>query len=153
MQPGSLHRRVLLYRESARHLWNTCFAPRANATDAGQLLDAFERIAQELFTSMTGHVLRNPGDTRPVPARIEVHVHAEAEVMVSREPGSMGSWDHPVTAAGSGGLRAAFLGFFDWDELGPRDFAYCRLDIAGFPAHPELVGHHCLVHVRDAAFG
>ena len=148
--PASLHERVLLYREAARHLWNTCFAPRATTADVGKLLDAFDRIRPVLFASLTGYELQLAGVAAPI--AIDVVVRPHCELMTNRDAEGGSYWDHPLRRTGAHGLRGRFVDFFDWDCLGVRDFAFCMLEITACAERPDVVGRRCLVHVRDVEF-
>jgi hypothetical protein len=59
-------------------------------------------------------------------------------------------WDHPVNRIAPGEARMRFVRFFDWDELGPRDFEYLQVRLAEFPAHRDLVGRYALVEFEYA---
>ena len=54
-------------------------------------------------------------------------------------------WDHPISTISPNDGVLEFLDYFDFDELGCRDFKYVRARIQEFPGHPELVGREALL--------
>jgi hypothetical protein len=150
---------VLRYREAARHLWN-CFLHEA-ATESWPALHDWEGLKQGLFTTL---VLRRCGhddcaalllapDTfgfswvKPI-AHVCVEPTTEVPVMVSRDPGHGGYWDHPVNRLGPGDAEMRFIDFFDWDQDAMRDFQYYHVAIESCSRHPALAGHEALLEVQ-----
>jgi hypothetical protein len=69
--------------------------------------------------------------------------------MVNRET-TCGYWDHPLHFIEDGELDLRFLQFFDWWDLGFRDFEHYRVRIVGSERHPSLIGRDALVPVGSA---
>jgi len=144
------------YRECARHLWNCYFAKDAELRQDWDLRDEFNAIAVGLFRSL---VLRKLGreDAEVVPdhivarrpllfLRLEPPVGSVIHVNRSAEMTS-GYWDDPVNRVDPDALDLRFVQYFDWWQLGFRDFAYYRVRIEGSRSHPDLIGRDALVPV------
>lgn len=147
------------YREAARHIWNTAFrvAP-VNFDDR----DSFSRVASELFKA----IVLDPiglGDVRlsemsnPAPshfAKIAVVPSADRiPILVNRETKEAhGYWDDPVNQLGRDEADLRFVQFFDWDELGARDFEYVLVRIVSWHSHPHLVTRYALVEYTTVKF-
>jgi hypothetical protein len=84
-------------------------------------------------------------DRKPLPF-LRVVAKSAADLHINRETSS-GYWDFPVVDPGD--LELHFLQFFDWWELGHRDFAYYRVRIAASESYPALVGKDALVRVGE----
>lgn len=151
------------FREAARHLWNTAFH-RPDAHREGGVAwdrrDAFSRVATELFTAIvlaplevTDQRLAPLWDHAAAPLTcFEVNPSASAiPIMINRASPRTGYWDDPVRQIASGEARMQFVRFFDWDELGYRDFQYVETLMVDVPAHPELVGRYALIEFGHAS--
>ncbi len=69
-----------------------------------------------------------------------IHVNRSAEM-------TSGYWDDPVNRVEPDALDLRFGQYFDWWQLGFRDFAYYRVRIEGSRPHPGLIGRDALVPV------
>jgi hypothetical protein len=143
------------HRECSRHLWNTYFWPQAETDDDWDLRDRFESIVAELFASLVLWPLERE-EFKPTPANWEplkpvefirvvpIKSLLQCPILINREISS-GYWDHPVTAIDSADTDMRFIQYFDWSNLGHRDFEFIRVHIARSIAHPEIVGHNALL--------
>jgi hypothetical protein len=71
--------------------------------------------------------------------------------MINREPLTCdGSWDHPLQRVAEGDVDLRFVRWFDFDELGFREFRYylVRIDSA---AREEIVGRAALIECEHAS--
>jgi hypothetical protein len=59
-------------------------------------------------------------------------------------------WDHPVGHAKPHEVELLYRGYFDWDELGTRDYQYYLVEIAHFTNHAEVERRQGLVEVCHA---
>jgi hypothetical protein len=146
--------RMAEFREAARHLWNTHLRHLAEPEQDWDVRDAFNSVAVTLFRLL---VLRPLGredweylpdqfaDRKPLPF-LRVVAKSATDLHINRETTS-GYWDFPVVDAGD--LELHFLQFFDWSELGHRDFAYYRVRIGGSKRYPALVGKDALVRIGE----
>jgi hypothetical protein len=66
--------------------------------------------------------------------------------MVNRGKGT-GYWDDPLRSVDKGEIDLRFVQFFDWSELGFREFQFYRGRIVGSEKHPHLVGRDALIPV------
>jgi len=145
---------VALYREAARHLWNSAFHTTQPDWDTR---DSFSRVATELFTALvlepiryTKHRLPRMSEAEPAHFRhIAVVAHTnDVPIMVNRSSESSGYWDDPVTRVRRDEAELRFVTFFDWNELGQRDFKFVLVRIVGWPAHPQLVDRYALLEFQ-----
>lgn len=167
------------YREAVRHLWNTLFAgsdltdfdavdefaeiedrlfnavvvPRVIAL-GGRVSDGGDPESQRALSSAPARALRCgcvlPGlrdSLRVVPS-----ISHGTPIMIQnpREGDRNGYWDHPVGEIAPEGAELKYIGHFDWDVLGTREYRYYMVEIVRFMAHPELENLRALVEVRHA---
>ncbi len=141
---------VAIFREAARHLWNTFFYPNADWDDR----DRFSEVCVQLFDAL---VVAPEGLSNirlpqffthhppPIPY-LRVAPKSGIPIMINRATPPVGYWDDPVTQIlPSDGARLAFVTFFDFDELGRRDFHYLEVEISEFTKYPHLVSRRALV--------
>lgn len=64
--------------------------------------------------------------------------------MINREISS-GYWDHPVQEVEPSDIDMRFIHYFDWANIGHRDFEFIMVLIIASSAHPELNGRQALV--------
>jgi hypothetical protein len=145
---------VTAYRECVRHLWNTYFRPIAEGPQDWDLCDEFDVIARAIFSSL---VLSRLGDTNhglaprfsaeptPLPGfRVIPAVTDGTPIHINRDIPRTGYWDHPVAEVRPDDVELHFLRFFDWDELGHRDFAYYEVMVHASRI-AEIVGRAALI--------
>ena len=153
------------YREAARHLWNSAFyrpGLHREGNAAWDRRDAFGRVAEELFTALILDPLgvtdrRLPPESAFSPSPLtcfEVMPSAApgVPIMINRASPRTGYWDDPVTRVSPGDVRMQFVRFFDWDQLGLRDFQYAEVVIVESAVHPGLVGRYALMECHYAIF-
>jgi hypothetical protein len=146
--------RMNAYRECVRHLWNTQFQAEAEPGHDWDLRDGFNKVAAQLFRLLILRPLdRENWDFQPdhwSPREpfpfLRVVVDTTSEILVNRELAS-GYWDHPLKAVHTDELDLRFLQYFDWWDLGVRDWAYYRVRIVGSATHPAVVGKDALLPV------
>jgi hypothetical protein len=147
---GAVHETVVKYRECARGIWNTCFRHDAD----WDTVDDFRELDSRLFDLM---VLRPLGLSRgegqgTTAELLDVQIaEPVALIMVRQQPSSErnASWDlGPQIHPGDAVLK--FIRFFDWYELGVRDFAYVRVRIVEWRNYPELASREALLEMRYA---
>jgi hypothetical protein len=145
------------YRECVRHIWNSYFRAEAEARQDWDLRDRFCDAALILFRALLlhGHDVDDSrmladyrGDQQPL-MFLRLEVEPRSEIMVNRT-GTSGYWDDPVTAIERGDCDLRFIQFFDWWDLGFRDFAFYRVRIVASPRYPHLVGRDALVPVTSS---
>ena len=151
------------FREAARHLWNAWFHtgdPAGLCGDAWDDRDNYSKVVTELFAALVTEPLGAPDQRLPPmweasPEPLTVFAvqpsDGDAPILINRESPRTGYWDDPVRRIKAGEATLHFVRFFDWGELGIRDFQYIEARIAGFPTRPELEGRYALIefaHVR-----
>ncbi len=150
------------FREAARHLWNTAFFPGADWDER----DRFSRVCVALFDALVLEPARICGsklpemcdpDPTPIPFLQVVPRHeAGVPIMINRSIPRCGYWDDSVGQVKPSDVRLEFIRFFDFDELGRRDFRYLEVRVAEFTGQHGLVGRRALLdyeHVKIMAVG
>jgi hypothetical protein len=144
------------YREAVRHLWNTLFANSDLASFDS--VDTFAEIADRLFDAVVVPLIvaragpasdgAQRGSLRVVPSMPD-----GVPIMIEnpREGDRNCYWDHPITQIRPEGVDLRYVGYFDWDSLGSRDYRYYLVEIVRFLAHPELERRRALVEVGHAS--
>ena len=66
-------------------------------------------------------------------------------ILINRTQPEGGAWDDPVDRVKPAEVDLRFAHFFDWDELGWKDFELCRVGIAGFSSQTHVVGRFALI--------
>jgi hypothetical protein len=149
--------RMQNYRECARHIWNSHFRAEAERPQDWDLRDEFCDAALILFRALVLHGLGVDdgqlladyrGDKQPL-MFLRLDVEPSSEIMINRT-GASGYWDDPVTRIEKGECDLRFIQFFDWWDLGFRDFAFYRVRIVGSSRYPHLVGRDALVPVSSS---
>ena len=142
------------YRECVRHVWNTHVQVLAEAENDWDVRDGFNEVAARLFRLIVLRALCREewefaadhwADPKPFPF-LHVVVERTCEIMVNREMTS-GYWDDPVRVVEPEDLQLRFLQYFDWDDLGVRDWAFYRVRIVGSAKYPPLIGKDALLRV------
>jgi hypothetical protein len=78
--------------------------------------------------------------------------NAEIPIMINREKMKHhGYWDYPVKYISSEEAKLCLIDFFDYDQLGFKDFRYCRVKIVA-SNNPDLVGRVALVEPEHVKF-
>jgi hypothetical protein len=140
------------YRESVRHLWNAAFR-HATAPPSWDSQEAFEHVADCLFYALVLFPLGLSGPQLPskllqtliAGLRIVPDSEHGVPIMISRDQEGSGYWDHPVNRVGPNDAELEFVGFFDFDQLGFRNFRYYDVLIRSSLTHPEIAGRAALL--------
>lgn len=139
------------FRMVARELWNCGFRPVSQLRDHYSQI-AFQRIVESLFQAIvlrpeplfdgTGVGFRFPLD-RDSPFRIEVvPMSSRTQMFIDNLSGGFGD---PTVDAGCGSIDLEFVGPFDWDTSGIRDFQYIMVRIVSWSEDREFEGRLALV--------
>ena len=150
----------LHYREVARMIWNFGFYPnpRLREWDSLELYEeALARLFEALILHSLGYKARieksdSPGDAADFLVRAK---RARMRLVVDGNvPGDAGHlWGHPTIDVNANGApyELKFVKFFDWEQLGPRDFQFLEVLIVRLGERPELEGHHALIEPRECS--
>lgn len=148
------------YRECVRHLWNAYFRPVAEPTQSWNVRDEFDSIARDIFSSIVLHPLGAFGcalspasSPEPLPLR-RFHVVPDVEhgtpILINRDSPRSGYWDHPVSRVRPSDVDLHMLRFFDFDQLGYRDYRYFEALIHASPKYPDIIGRVALIEFANA---
>lgn len=148
------------YRECVRHLWNTRFRPLAEPTKDWDVRDEFDAIARRIFASLVLRPLNiftlelsraSEAEPTALPGFIVVPAHESGTpIHINRELPRGGYWDYPLERVLPEDLHLHFLRFFDFDQLGYRDFRYYEVKIHASVAYRETVGRVALIEGNNA---
>lgn len=148
------------YRECVRHLWNTYSRPVAEPTQDWDVRDEFDTIAREIFSTLVlrpleifNHELSPASSTNPLVLpdfRIIPAGEFGSPILINRDLPRSGYWDHPVSEIRPADVELHLLRFFDFDELGYRDYRYLEVVIHSSPTYPDIVGRVALIEFAHA---
>ena len=149
----------LRYREVVRGAWNLGFRVElTNGPADYRAVEIFQNAAARLFKGMVLWPLGLPARVRdpwtPGDAgSFEVRVRNDraTQLLVDRylPTSPHHAFGSPTVSIRPGDCDLRFLEWFDWEQLGVRDFAYLKVLITRFPGHPEFEGRYALVTVGD----
>jgi hypothetical protein len=150
---------VANFREAARHLWNCHYVPTLDVQYPFDARDSFDRVARELFRSLvleeldlTNLALAPASVPEPIPIpRLFVTSRASGGVpiFINRDRPRSGYWDHPKKHIRPNEATLLLARFFDFDEVGVRDFRYLEVFIAA-ASDPDIVGRWALLDFEYA---
>jgi hypothetical protein len=139
------------YRECVRHLWNTYFQPVAD----WDVRDEFDAVSRDIFSSLVlrsldmPHVGLSPESSEKptmLPGfRIIPSVEHGTEILINRDLPRSGYWDHPVSRVRPDEVELHLLRFFDFDQLGNREYRYLEVFVHASPKYPDIVGRAALI--------
>lgn len=148
------------YRECVQHLWNTYFLPVAGPTQDWDIRDEFDTVSRGIFSAI---VLRPLGacdrelapawSAAPLPLlgfRVVPVIGHGTPILINRDLPRSGYWDHPVAEVRPEDVELHLLRFFDFDQLGSRDYGYLEVLVQASPRYPEIVGRTALIEISNA---
>jgi hypothetical protein len=148
------------YRECVRHLWNTYFRPIAEPTQDWDVRDEFDAISLSIFSSLVSQPLSASdhrlapawsADPAPLPCfRIVPAIEHGTPILINRDLPRSGYWDHPVSRVRPGDIELHLLRFFDFDQMGCRDYEYLEVVVHASPTYPEILGRAALIEFSHA---
>jgi hypothetical protein len=143
-------------------IWNSAFWPNADLRNGdcftvGDYVGAYDEAVARLYEGMVLLPLGNnsrvqdtnyPGKT--VPVFIDV-TSPSVDYLIDQDlPGEpCHRWRASDLRLQEGAYEFEFRNFFDWDQLGHRDFLFVVVLIRRMDARPDAVGHHALVPVAE----
>lgn len=142
------------FRIASRELFNNFFRTLNPYENDGWLYEErFRAVEEVLFRNLvTAPAFIEDiryGETQ-YGIEVELRMCDSAPVMLNREISS-GYWDYPISEI-SKGVQMVFISFFDWDKLDYHDNRYVRVQISGWPSHPEAIGKHALIESQYVRF-
>jgi hypothetical protein len=147
---------IQLYRETVRHIWNSCFASEAGRSPAGEVFEAFDTICEQLFVAL---ILSPNAISEPVgqlnvqgfPSIRVIPLLAEGTpILINRTEPTGPYWDDPVNVVKPDEIELGFMGFFDWDSYGIIDMRYVRARVLACHSNRALEGREALVEMGHA---
>lgn len=148
------------YRECVRHLWNAYFRAIAEPTRNWDVRDEFDEIAREIFSSLVSREigavdfeLAKESSSDPI-TRPDFHIVPGSEcgvpILINRDLPRSGYWDYPISRVEPNDVEMHLLRFFDFEELGYREYQYFEVMIDASVDYPDLVGRAALIEVQYA---
>jgi len=148
------------YRECVRHLWNTYFRPIAEPRQDWDVRDEFDTISRGIFSSLvlrslgaSGRELAPAWSAEPAPLpgfRVVPVIDNGTPILINRDLPRGGYWDHPVSQVRPSDLELHLLRFFDFDQIGCRDYEYFEVVVRASPTYPGIVGRAALIEFGHA---
>lgn len=145
-----------LYREAARHVWNSCFASRTDVTPSGTHYEAFDRICEALF----GALILDPVGSRECSSQLNVQGFASVRVipaivdgtpiLINRTNPTGPYWDDPLRIVTASELNTGLIGSFDWNSHGLIDMRYLRVRILSCSTNLAIAGREALIEMDHA---
>ena len=144
------------FRLASREIFNHYFKvlnPYEYESDAWLFEERFLEVEKILFKKMIAEPTSTGGekygDVQPM-IRVQLRDVDFAPIMLNREIDS-GYWDHDVKEV-TKEASLIFLSFFDWDKLDFRDNQYVRVQVSDWPLHPDVIGKHALIEMKNVRF-
>jgi hypothetical protein len=150
------------YRELIRLIWNLGFWSETKVRDsdlftAAEYTTLFQNAVSRLFEGIVllplGYNNRVVDINTPGTAvQFTVEVKSvQVDYLIDRNlpnaPGHL--WEVSKVPLSSGAYQFTFIEFFDWIQLGQRDFRYLKVLINHMVDRPDSVGHHALLEMSD----
>jgi hypothetical protein len=82
--------------------------------------------------------------------RIVPAIEHGTPILINRDLPRSGYWDHPVSLVRPGDVELRLLRFFDFDQIGCRDFEYLEVVVHASSTYPEIVGRAALIEFNHA---
>ena len=82
--------------------------------------------------------------------RIVPAVEQGTPIFINRDLPRSGYWDHPVSRVRPDEIELDLLRFFDFDQLGYRDYRYFEVMVHGSTHYPDIIGRAALIEVEHA---
>jgi hypothetical protein len=140
---------IHLYRETARHIWNSCLRNVGDST--GEALESFERICEDLFSAIIvgPYSVEEPANQLNIQGFKSICVIPVVDtgtpVLVNRTKPAGPYWDAPLAMVKPESIQLSLIGFFDWDSSSHIDLRYIRVRIDACVANSEVVGREALI--------
>ena len=146
---------VNLYRQALHQLWNMHFWAPEPYRDIASVRQ-FDRVKLPLFLALVvdrlGSDLADPerifGDAFKVVPPVSKPYGSIPSLLIE-SPEKSGIWKTMQGPFKADDVNLSLLDFFDWQQLGWRDFRYFLVHVKALPAHPSLIGCCGLVEVGD----
>jgi hypothetical protein len=145
---------LILFRLASRELFNQYFHIHDPYINNGwEYYERFKEVEKILFQKM----VTEPSSIEDIEYGdphhniiVQLRDIDSAPIMINRGIDS-GYWDYPITQI-SKDIKMIFINFFDWDQLGYRDYKYVKTKILGCPFNSELSGKQALIEVEYVRF-
>lgn len=152
--------RVNVYRECARHIWNSYYLDQLTKSTQFDIKDEFDELCTMLFSSLVLNPigceqhkksLSNQANQEPLNCLlVSPSVKSGVPISINREIRRSAYWDHPLNFAKHGDLDMRFIDCFDSNVFGFRDFEYYVVRIVNSRKHKDLTGRDALIQTRYA---
>jgi hypothetical protein len=151
----------LLYRETARHVWNTAFVghiPNVDWNARDGFCDACLSLFKEIVLVPSGLDPECSQADYASPAFVYESIVLKPKgpslafpILINREKGvDSGYWDHPIDVFSNKDGLLKFSKFFDWNDLAKRDFQYVMTKIES--SNQDIDGRFALVEPQYIDF-
>lgn len=150
MAQRNINRELHRFRESSRHIWNTCFFEGERVSiDDGFRFDELQRaMFKTLVLQPLGLPLNLDYKIAPIDEIVVRPQDGEIVIMQTRDIQDQTHgvcWSAHEVVSGGSLTRLAFVSFFDWDEFASLDMALVQ---CFEPAHGRML----LINQWDCSF-
>lgn len=144
-------RKLNIFREISRHIWNTLLQSSDDFIVSDEILDNFEEIKRNLFQicvlsplGKSHYVSRYMEE--PLPFLSIIPRTNNIPIMINRPSEDNNKyWDEPVKKISKIDAQLSFIDYFDWDQFGISNLQYYKVNINDFKLYPHLSGREALV--------
>ena len=144
-----LHDRLVAFRLASRQLFNGFFRHPSNSAAAWEDEERFSNVEEELFRMLVSDPEGIP-DIAYAETQPEICIRFRAGISSKRWLlNRKGSWEESVCLADA---EMHFEAFFDWNQVGVKDYQYVRVKVAECPDRTDLVGMEALIEFQDVYF-
>lgn len=140
------------YRELFRMIWNGYFASEPALCEpephflfhdaAARLFEALIFLPFSIYVNVSDRY--RPGMSGDFMVHIAV-TEASLAVNARLQSEPVTIYGRPTLPVRPGEAELRFISFFDWDEMGPRQFSFLEVRIERLDSHPDLVGRHAII--------
>ena len=145
------------FREAARHLWNSALLAQATWDVHGD----FNEICATLFRAVIVRPVFGEGACEAAAAygadpfswlKVVPTLEHGTPIKINRTDPPGAYWDHAISRVKPSDVDLWFVDFFDFDNLGFREFDYVAVVIAAYEGHADLAGRPALLEPRHVRF-
>jgi hypothetical protein len=145
----SIHDRLVTFRLASRQLFNGFFRHSIKSAAALEDEERFGNVEDELFSMLVSDPEGIANTTYHEPQH-EILIKFQAGIRSKRWlVNRASSWGEEICPDDA---ELHFEAFFDWDQMGVKDYQYVRVWVADCPSQIPLVGMEALVEFQDVEF-
>lgn len=151
---------VTMYRECLRNIWNLFLINYIPTEDKWTYVDCFDNIIVQLFSMFLtqyksdGYLLESDflaSRSNPI---MNIHIVPAFEygvpISINRNIPPSGYWDYPKNIIEPKEVDLRYIGLFDFDLLGFRNFEFYLVRIVNSTTDKLVINRNALIRVKHA---